>query len=178
MSGTTAPSPELFLGSERLVYEAWPSIGAYPSGRWVGRLWEISTRLGPLRLGPLVAVVGLPVALVLYFRRILPWSCRWYRVTTRGVRVLRGIAGRVERSLDFDDFDEVLVDTLPGQEGLRCGDVVFRRAGSEVLRLPGVWLPLGFLENCRCTRQARLTITAALRPTRSEGEGAAEQTAG
>ncbi len=143
--------------AESLVYEAWPSIGMWPSGRWVGKLWETH---------PLLSIAGIPVALVLYFRRLIPWAARRYRVTTSRVVVVAGFPAREVAALDFDDFDAVEIERLPGQAGLRCGDVVFRREGREIFRLPGVWLPETFVANCTRTKKAVEAVAGVLnRPT-------------
>lgn len=58
--------------SETLVMEVWPSICRYPSGRFLGRLYEIKTGEYVLTLGNLIALASIPHALFLYFYRLLP----------------------------------------------------------------------------------------------------------
>ncbi|GAB6167309.1 hypothetical protein JCM19992_33090 [Thermostilla marina] len=147
--------------AESLVYEAWPSIGMWPSGRWVGKLWETH---------PLLSIAGIPVALALYFRRLIPWVARRYRITTSRVVVVAGFPAREVAALDFDAFDSVEIERLPGQAGLRCGDVVFRQAGREVFRLPAVWIPETFLANCERTKKAVESISSVLNRPSAESE--------
>ena len=62
-----------------------------------------------------------------------------------------------------DEFDVLEIQLLPGQEWLRCGDVIFLRGGQEVFRLPGVPRPQTFRELCLKQRNTLLAVREVLR---------------
>lgn len=156
---------------ETTIMSAWPSISALPVGQWLGRLYQLGPRVSilriPLRPGWLIALATLPVAVFLYFNKIVPripfvllglsnpW-CRRYRLTTERVVVEHPFDAlsktRVDRavkaSVDLAGFDAIDLDQRPGQEWYRAADLVFRRDGDEVLRLPGVPHAQAFRQTC------------------------------
>ena len=143
---------------ETTVTVVWPTIGATSAGRLVGRLAGLRIPGDPLRIaGKLMAVATIPVSLVVFFWQLMPFIARRYRVTNRRIIIQKGLRAVDERSLGLDRFDTVGVDALPGQQWLRAGDVVFRRDGQEVFRLPGVPSPESFRVLCRDVQRALVT---------------------
>jgi hypothetical protein len=140
---------------ENTVAVVWPTIGALGCGRLVGRLAGWHPPGDRLHLvGRILAVACIPWSLCVFFWQVLPFIARRYRITTRRVIVQKGLGAADERSLNLDQFDEVAVEILPGQEWLHTGDVVFRRAGQEVFRLAGVPSPQPFQAMCRDVQRA------------------------
>jgi hypothetical protein len=81
--------------SETPIMEVWPSICRYPSGRFLGRLYEIKTGGYVLTVGNVLALASIPHALFLYFYRLLPSVMGSplhggrYRLTNRRVTEVR-----------------------------------------------------------------------------------------
>jgi hypothetical protein len=137
----------------------WPTIGATPLGRLVGRLAAV--RLGWGRfftLGKLLAVATIPLSLAVFCWQLLPYVCRRYTLTNRRIIIRKGLTGVDQRWIGLDEFDTVESEVLPGQDWLHAGDVVFRRAGREVLRLPGVPRPEILCQTCRVARTALVSV--------------------
>ncbi|QDU90065.1 hypothetical protein Pla175_34650 [Pirellulimonas nuda] len=160
---------------ESTVMVVWPSICAGPWGRWLGRWYGVRAGVTvagvPLTLGWAAVFASIPLALLLYFDKKVPriplvfvgWSnpsCRRYRLTNRRVLVEHPFEGTLIASLPLDRFDEVRVETLPGQAWFNAGDLVFMQEGVERLRLPGVNRPEPFRQTCLKTQQARLGVLA------------------
>ena len=134
---------------EMTVMTVWPSVAMYAPGRWLGRQYG---RRWPdvyiFRIGNLLALLFIPVALVLFFMRVAPGIGRRYRLTNRRIIVERGIVGVEERYVDLDRFDTITIDVLPGQEWYDAGDLVFSQGNVETFRLPGVSRPEAFRHTC------------------------------
>lgn len=144
---------ELLSADEWVIKVAWPSIGAFALGRWVGRVWGRSLRFGPV-IGCVVGLALAPVAALIYLYRIRPRRCRWYVVTNQRILTLQGVVGRVVAEVPWDRLERIEVEVLPGQAALRAGDVLVYAEENEVVRLPGVPLPENFVRVCRRTHQA------------------------
>jgi hypothetical protein len=155
---------------ETLLTLRWPSIGATRTGRWVGRLGgrqQGFTRI--FTLGNLLAVLTIPVTLLVYFWQLAPGAARRYGLTDRRVVVYRGLRPAEERSIGLEEFDTIDVEVLPGQRWLHCGELVFRRGGREVFRLPGVSRPEALRQTCLKTRRAMLGVGDVLARQRVAG---------
>jgi hypothetical protein len=61
----------------------WPSVSAGAAGRFLGRLCSINAGVYVLRVGNLIALAAIPLALLLYFLRLLP---SFYGSGVHGVR--------------------------------------------------------------------------------------------
>ena len=162
---------------ESTIMSVWPSISALPLGRWLGRMYGLGPRLPllgiPFRPGWLIALATLPVAVFMYFNKIVPripfvlfgisnpW-CRRYRLTNERVVIehpfdalsARHADRATQRAVRLSEFDAVQLDPLPGQEWYCAADLVFRREGVEVLRLPGVPHAEAFRQTCLKARRA------------------------
>jgi hypothetical protein len=137
----------------------WPTIGATAAGRWVGGLCGMQwgfTRV--FTLGNLLALLTIPVSLAVFFWQLMPVVARRYTLTNLRLVVYRGLRPVEERSIGLDQFDAVEVQVLSGQEWLQAGEVVFRRAGSEVFRLSGVPRPEVFRQVCLKSQRAVLSV--------------------
>jgi hypothetical protein len=140
----------------------WPTIGATRAGRWVGRLAANPLGLAPLTLGTLLAVATIPVSLAVFAWQLMPFVCMRYTLTNRRLIVRRGLRAVDGQWIGLDEFDSIDVDILPGQEWLHCGEVVFKRAGKEVLRFSGVSRPKVFRQVCLKARIAVVSVREVL----------------
>lgn len=148
---------------ETTAMTVWPSIAIYSLGRLLGRLYAITwPDIYILRLGNLAALASIPVALVLYFLRVLPGTAIRYRLTNRRIIVQRGLLSTDSRWIDLDQFDAVDVEVLAGQAWYDAGDLVFRQNGREVFRLPAVSRPEAFRHICQKARMARVSVQQVL----------------
>jgi len=168
--------PELAEATSTVV---WPSIGAYRLGRLVGRWCAAGTGYGFFTLGKLMALLTIPLSLAVYVWKILPYVCRRYRLTNRRIAIQKGYSARDVASVGMDEFDAIEVRRLPGQEWLRCGEVLFLRegrvgpgapdrAGEEVFRLSGVPRPEVFCQVCLKARGAQQAVREVLRRQETE----------
>ncbi len=150
--------------AEANVMTVWPSICAYPSGRFLGRLYGIDfpniNRV--LRIGNIFALLSIPHALLLYFWKVLPNVGMRYSLTNRRVVVERGLNGVDERSVRLDNFDNVRVVVQPGQAWFQAGDLVFVNGNREVFRLQGVPRPESFRMACLKAHMAYVGVQTAL----------------
>lgn len=153
----------------------WPTIGAIQAGRLIGKLCGIRAGLGPfLTLGKLFALASIPASLVLYFWQVMPGVCRRYLLTNRRIVVQKGLVPKDGSSIELDQFDDIRVEVLPGQEWLRAGELVFLRDGNEVFRLCGVSRPEVFRQVCLKARTALVSVRETLkRQASSNGQLAA-----
>jgi hypothetical protein len=140
---------------ETTVTVVWPTIGATCAGRTVGRLAGLRLGWDPWHLvGRCMAAASIPLSLCVFFWQVMPFVARRYRITDRRIIIQRGLKAVDEHSVGLNDFNAVEIDVLPGQAWLRAGDVVFRKDGQEVLRLPGVPSPEAFRVLCRDVQRA------------------------
>jgi hypothetical protein len=140
--------------AETTVMTVWPSIAATPLGQRLGGLYAVRIGVGWLTVGKLIALASIPLVLPLYFAMLDPWRSRRYRLTNRRVIIERGVAGEAERAIGLTEFESVDIVVLPGQAWYPAGDLVFRREGLEVFRLPGVPRPEGFQQTILKTARA------------------------
>lgn len=158
----------------------WPTLGATRLGRWIGRLAMLGPGSGPLRLGALLLVLLVPLALAVFLWQVLPPVIRRYRLTTRRIIVHKGLPPREEASLGLDQFDDIRVDVRPGQEYYHAADLVFLHDHREVLRLPGIPRPDVIRQLClqtratfRAVREARNREPASAEPASTSAPAAA-----
>ena len=134
---------------EVTVMTVWPSNAKYTLGRMLGSLYAIRfPDILFFRLGNLIALASIPIALVLFFMRIAPGIGTRYRVTNRRVIVEKGLRSLPEKSVDLDRFNAIEIDVRPGQEWYFAGDLIFRQGNIETFRLEGVSRPESFKEVC------------------------------
>ena len=131
---------------EVTVYTTWPSVasiplGPFPVGRWLGQLYSIDIGLSVLTIGNLICLLSIPIAIVLYFARVLPFIGTRYRITSHRIVVERGLTFREDRSIDLDRFDNIDIEVAPGYAWFNAGDLVFRLDKTETFRLTGVSRP-------------------------------------
>ena len=147
--------PEL---AEVNAMTVWPSIGAHPLGRLVGRLSASRAGVGIFTLGNFWALATIPLSLVLYFWQRMPYLCLRYTLTNRRIIICKGLAPRDDKWIELEEFDACEIQTLPGQEWLRAGDLVFRHGGIELLRLSGVSRPAVFRQVCLAAQKALVSV--------------------
>src|SRR3954469_15239040 len=96
------------------VMTVWPSVAKYSLGRTLGSLFAIRwPDVYIFRLGNLIALAAIPIALVLYFMRIAPGVATRYRLTNRRIIVERGLMGKLDKAVDLDRFDTITIDVQP-----------------------------------------------------------------
>jgi membrane protein YdbS with pleckstrin-like domain len=148
---------------ETTVMTVWPSNAMYAAGRLLGRAYAIDfPGIYIFRLGNLLALLSIPVALVLFFMRIAPWIGQRYTITNRRVVVYKGLLIEEERSVALDRFDAIDVVVQPGQAWYEAGDLVFRLGNTETFRLPGVSRPESFRAACLKARMAYVGVKKAV----------------
>jgi hypothetical protein len=171
MSTATAPIPSQPIAGvspaqikEVTVMTVWPSVAKFGLGRALGSLFAIRwPEVYIFRLGNLIALLSIPIALVLFFMRIAPGIGTRYRLTNRRIIVERGLTGVEDKAVDLDRFDTVTIDVLPGQAWYNAGDLVFRLGNVETFRLEGVSRPAAFRETCLKSHMAHAGVRRALR---------------
>lgn len=163
------------------VMEVWPSIAKFTLGRLMGQLFEIRAGIYIFRIGNLLALAGIPFALVLYFFRLTPSLFGapvhggFYRLTNRRIMVLRNeikfsgpailpkfVFGAEVKSVELDRFDSIEIERLPGHQWYDAGDLVFRRDGVETFRLEAVSRPESFRHTCVKARASYVGVKQAL----------------
>lgn len=154
IAGTAIPE-----AGEVTIMTVWPSVARFALGRLLGRIYAIRLGIGGvLTVGHLAALATIPIALVLYFARIMPLIGVRYRLTNHRVLVERGLSLTVERWVALDDFDSIEVEVLPGQEWYRAGQLIFRKGQVETFRLSGVSRPDVFRHTCLAAHQAYVSV--------------------
>lgn len=148
---------------ETTVMTVWPANAAFSLGRFLGTLYDIQwPGIYIFRLGHLLALASIPLAIALYFWKVLPYVGTRYRVTNRRVIVQRGLMGVDEKWVDLDRFDAIDVVVRPGQSWYNAGDLVFRRGDTETFRLAGVSRPESFRAICMKSHQAYVGVRKAV----------------
>lgn len=150
----------------------WPTIGATPLGRLVGKMAGNRTGMGFFTLGKVLAILAIPAALAAYAWKVLPPGVRRYRLTNRRIVIQKGLRPRDDLSVGLGEFDAINVVVLPGQEFL-AGELVFRRDGREVFRLSAVRSPHVLREVCIEARMAFTAVQEVLDRQSDKGSAAA-----
>jgi hypothetical protein len=147
---------------ETTVMVVWPSNAVYPLGRVLGQLYEIAfPDIYFLRLGNLIALLSIPVALALFFMRVAPGIGIRYTLTNRRVIVHKGLLIQEDRSVDLDKFDSIVVSVQPGQAWYDAGDLIFFLGKTETFRLEGVSRPEAFRQACLKSNMAYVGVKKA-----------------
>jgi hypothetical protein len=134
---------------EVTVMTVWPSNASFGLGRLLGQAYAITwPDIYIFRLGNLLALLSIPLALVLFFMRIAPGIGTRYRLTNRRIIVERGLTGTLDKAVDLDRFDAIDVEIQPGQAWYDAGDLVFKLGNVETFRLEGVSRPEAFRQTC------------------------------
>jgi hypothetical protein len=144
-----------------------PSVSVYWLGRCLGQLYAIKAGTYIFTLGNFIALASIPIALKLYFLRLLPWLGIRYRLTNRRVIVQRGLSARDNRWVDLDRFDRIDVVVQPGQAWYHAGDLVFRLGEVETFRLGAVSRPETFRHTCLAAQRAHVGVKKALERERA-----------
>lgn len=140
----------------------WPSIARFGIARWLGTLYANSTGFFVVTVGHLICLAFIPVSLALYFLRIAPVIGVRFRITNQRIAVLRGLSGKLDKSIEFDRFDSIETVVLPGQEWYDAGDLVFRQGNVETFRLEGVSRPHAFRQTCTKSRNSFVGVKQSL----------------
>jgi hypothetical protein len=147
---------------EATVMTVWPSIALYPSGRWLGRMYDLRwPDWHIVRLGHLAALLSIPWALVLYLLRVAPRTGIRYTLTNRRISIRRGLQAVESAAIALSDFDTIDIVVEPGQAWFQAGDLAFCQEGREVFRLAAVPRPEAFRQVCLKTRVARVAVDRA-----------------
>lgn len=127
--------------SEVTVAVFWPSNASTAVGRMLGQLYAIDAGVWVVTVGNLIALASIPIALAIYFLKVLPGVGTRYRLTNKRLIVERGLNPAEERYVDLDRFDSIQIDVRPGQEWYNAGDLIFFSGKTETFRLDGVSRP-------------------------------------
>jgi hypothetical protein len=145
--------------SEVTCKVVWPTIGALPAGRLVGRLAAVRVGVGEFfTLGKLLALATIPLSMAVFGWQLMPYVCRRYALTNRRIIIRKGLLPIDEKWIGLEEFDAVDVEVLPGQEWLHAGEIIFKRSGNEVMRLTGVSRPEVFRQVCATSRNALVSV--------------------
>jgi membrane protein YdbS with pleckstrin-like domain len=147
---------------ETTIITVWPSVARFGIGRLLGGWYDIKAGGYIFTVGNLLALVFIPVSLVLYFAKVLPWIATRYRLTNRRVIVEKGWELAEDKFVELDRFDTIDVVVQPGQRWYKAGDLIFRKANVETFRLEGVSRPEAFKQICWKAHRAHVTVRAAL----------------
>jgi hypothetical protein len=148
---------------EVTVMTVWPSNASYGLGRFLGRWYDVKAGFYIFKLGNLIALASIPIALMLYLMKVLPFVGRRYRVTNRRIVVELGIScKKEEKAVDLDRFDSIDIDVQRGQEWYHAGDLIFLLGKTETFRLEGVSRPSAFKQVCLKSRTAYVGVQEAL----------------
>ncbi len=154
---------DVYQPGETRCKVVWPTIGATQWGCFVGRLCEVRLGVGSFfTLGKLFALATIPISLGVFAWQLMPGVIRRYCLTNRRIIVQKGLGREEERSVGLDDFDEIEIRVLPGQEWLRTGEMQFLHHGQVVFHLAGVPRPTIFREIC-LRQKSTLSAVAAVR---------------
>jgi hypothetical protein len=167
--------------SEVTSIVVWPSIATFALGRAIGSILAIRwPNLYLFRLGILLAPLCIPVALALYFYRLmpsffgLPLYGTYYRLTNRRLMELRNeitskdgqlvrfVFGAEIKSVQLDRFNAIDIVQRPGQPWYNAGDLIFRDGATETFRLTGVSRPEAFRQACLKAHMAYVGVKQAL----------------
>ena len=154
-------------GAEVTVMTVWPSVASmrlagFPVGKALGRLFNITAGVYIFTLGNLFCLLAIPVAIVLFFKRIGPFVATRYRLTNKRLIVERGLTAQPQKAIEFDRFDKIEIEVDPGYEWYDAGDLVFRQGDVERFRIEGVSRPEAFRQICWKSRQAYVGVQDAL----------------
>jgi hypothetical protein len=137
----------------------WPTIGAMRLGRFVGRAAAVRLGWGEFfTLGKVLALATIPISVAVFAWQLMPRVCRRYALSNRRIIIRKGLMPVDERWIGLDEFDTVEVEVLPGQQWLHAGELIFKHAGNEVLRLSGVSRPEVFQHVCQTAQSALLSV--------------------
>jgi len=137
----------------------WPTIGALRAGRLVGQMGAVRFGFGEFfTLGKLLALASIPLSLAVFAWQLMPYVCRRYTLTNRRIVIRVGLLPADEHWIGLNEFDAIDVEVLPGQAWLHAGDIVFKRAGNEILRLPGISRPEVYRQMCLTAQQALVSV--------------------
>ena len=144
---------------EVTVMTIWPSVAKYGIGRTLGLAlaWRWPD-IYIFRLGNLIALLAIPLALPLFFLRIAPGIGTRYRLTNRRIIVERGLTSKEDKWVDLDRFDRIDIEVLPGQAWYHAGDLVFKLGNVETFRLEGVSRPQAFRATCLKSHMAHAGV--------------------
>lgn len=172
------------LDHEKTIMCVWPSIAKFRAGLVLGQLYHLGPQLSilgiPARLGWLLVLPTLPLAIGLYFLKAVPRLpfvffgvsnpfCRSYRLTTERVVVEHPFdalsasrqALAVKHSVTLGEFDSIDVERQAGYGWFRAGDLVFKQNGDISLRLSAVAHAESFRATCLKANQSRKGLIEA-----------------
>lgn len=155
MTAATLNTPSPIAGvspaelSETTVMTVWPSNAYFTVGQILGQAYDWKfPDVYFFRIGRLIALASIPIALVLFFMRVLPVIGIRYRLTNRRVIVEQGIMGKEVKSVELDRYDNIEIVVRPGQSWYDAGDLIFKLGNTETFRLEGVSRPDAFRSTC------------------------------
>lgn len=152
----------------------WPTITALHTppfnrlGITLGKMYSIKAGCGSvLTVGNMLVLLSIPIALQMFIFSLLPGICRRYRLTNRRVIVERrkfsfSSPWVEEMAVALDNFDDIEIVVLKGQDWYPAGDLVFKNGEVETFRLLGVSRPETFRQTCLKARASFVGVQQAL----------------
>lgn len=150
-------------GHENLLMTVYPSVSATGIGRFLGLLCDsVPLKINGIKLSALL--FGLPaafLALPVYFAQKL-WGSR-YELTSRCVRVRKGLSGRLAGETGLGEIADVQAEQRPGQAFFKAADLLLIAGdGSVLARLNAVPRAEVFRQTILEARDARFQVDSAL----------------
>jgi hypothetical protein len=134
---------------EVTIMTVWPSHAKFGIAQFLGQLYSIEfPGVYIFRLGYLIALLSIPLALLLWIVSMLPWFVTRYRLTNKRLIVLAGLLPDEERSVALDGFDRIEIVTPTGMEWYNSGNLVFFKGNTETFRIEAVQRPDTFKQTC------------------------------
>lgn len=148
--------------TEVTVMTVLPSTSYYAPIRWLGSLMAINAGVYIFRVGNLIALASIPLAIPFFFLRFLPFSGVRYRLTNRRLIVESAMIYSEQKSVALDRFDSVEIEVLEGQEWFNAGDLIFKLGEVETFRLDAVSRPETFRRTCLEAQRGFVGVKNAL----------------
>lgn len=147
---------------EVTVMTILPSTCMYAPIRMLGGFYEIDAGFYVFRLGNLLALLSIPLAIPFFFLRLLPGIGARYRLTNRRVIAESPMTLAEQKSVTLDRFDSIEIEVRDGQKWFDAGDLIFKLGEVETFRLDAVSRPEAFRHTCIKAQRGFVGVQQAL----------------
>ena len=135
--------------AEVTIMTVWPSHARFGVAQILGMMYSIEfPGIYIFRLGYLIALLSIPLALLLWFIAMAPYVALRYTLTNRRLIVMRGLLPEEDRSVPLDGFDRIEIVVPEGMGWYTSGNLVFYKGNTETFRLEAVQRPDAFKQTC------------------------------
>lgn len=148
----------------------YPSIGHTPIGSLLGSIYEsLPMKIWGVKLSHLLFVLpSAPFAILGYI--ITKVFGERFVLTNRSIQRWASIGRRQIQSVDLTDIVEIAIETTPGMEFYKCGNLHLQDAkGKSLMVLKGVNRPEIFRETLLKSRESRTQVAASLATIQARG---------